>query len=248
SRLTRRKVTVALSGDGGDEMFGGYDRYFSTLYDQARFRAGELPYPEWRPDLAYYSTRLLQFPERDIAILFGEMPPGLAAELAGLRQALLRETRPLGNCLRELDARDYLPGAVLSKVDRMSMRHSLEVRAPLLGIKVAEFAASLAEDSCFAPGRGKLVLKEVARRHLPAGWLERPKKGFGIPMRGWGDRNLLAVARSLLRPGENRLSQWLGQASIEAFLADQDRAPMTYRIWAVVVLESWLRTHPARPF
>ena len=247
SRLTRRTVKAALSGDGGDEMFGGYGRYFATLGDEARFQAGEQPYPVWRPDLAYYSSRVFTFTERDIAILFGGMPPGLDALVGSLRQGLLCDPRPLGNCLRELDARDYLPGAVLAKVDRMSMRQSLEVRAPLLGLRVAEFAARLPADACFGIGQGKLVLKEVARRYLPEDWLARPKKGFGIPMRGWGDRHLLERARALLRPGENRLAAWVGQANIDAFLADQDRAPMTYRIWAVVVLESWLRRHPGRP-
>ena len=247
SRLARRTVTVALSGDGGDEMFGGYGRYFATLRDEARFQAGELPYPQWRPDLAYYSSRIFCCTEPDVAKLFGQVPPGLGSLLNGLRQELLDAPPPLGNRLRELDARDYLPGAVLAKVDRMSMRQSLEVRAPLLGLRVAEFAARLPADACFGGGQGKLVLKEVAKRYLPEDWLARPKKGFGIPMRGWGDRHLLDRARALLRPGENRLAAWLGQANIDAFLAEQDRDPMTYRIWAVVVLESWLRRHPGRP-
>lgn len=247
SRLTRRRVTVALSGDGGDEMFGGYGRYFATLADEARWRAGELPHPEWRPDLAYYSSRMFTLTERDVGILFGGVPAGLAARLAGLRRELRQDGRPLGNRLREADARDYLPGAVLAKVDRMSMRHSLEVRAPLLGLRVAEFAARLPADACFGAGGGKLVLKEVARRYLPDEWLARPKKGFGIPMRGWGDRLLLERAHALLRPGDNRLAAWVGQANIDAFLADQSTAPMTYRLWAVVVLESWLRRHPGRP-
>lgn len=247
SRLARRHVTVALSGDGGDEMFGGYGRYFATLRDEARWRAGELPHPQWRPDLAYYSSRMFTFTERDIALLFGAVPPGLAAELDRLRQGLRTDSRPLGNLLREADARDYLPGAVLAKVDRMSMRHSLEVRAPLLGLRVAEFAARLPADACFGDGQGKLVLKEVARRYLPDDWLARPKKGFGIPMRGWSETRLLEQARTMLRPGGNRLAEWVGQAQVDAFLADQAQAPMTYRLWAVVVLESWLRHHPARP-
>jgi asparagine synthase (glutamine-hydrolysing) len=247
SRLARRHVTVALSGDGGDELFGGYTRYFATLNDERRWQAGELPYPEWRPDLGYYSSRLLVMPERDLELLFGAVPEAVAVYLAGRRDALRRDPRPLGDRMRDADAADYLPGAVLAKVDRMSMRHSLEVRAPLLGRDVARFAARLPSRAMFGDATGKLVLKEVAARYLPRDWLDRRKKGFGLPMRRWGEAAVLAAAETLLRPGESRLAEWIGDDALRRFLADQRANPMMYRLWSVVVLERWLRSHPARP-
>ena len=152
------------------------------------------------------------------------------------------------NVLREADARDYMPGAVLPKVDRMSMRHSLEVRSPLLGNEVAAFAATLAESECWdGHGGGKAVLKVVAKRYLPADWIERPKKGFGLPMRSWGDNAAIDLAKTWLAPGANRLSEWLGQAALDRFLAAQEGNPMLYHLWAVLILEGWLRSHPSRP-
>lgn len=238
--LARQHVTVALSGDGGDEMFGGYGRYFATLADEAA------PRPGWRPGPAYYSTRILLLTEPDFAQLFGAVPDGLAAMLAGLRDGIDADPRPLMNRLRESDAAHYLPGAVLAKVDRMTMNHSLEVRAPLLGNAVAEFAAGLAQDECWDGQAGKRVLKEVARRYVPAEWIDRPKRGFGLPMRGWGEDMALTVAGDLLAPG-CRLSHWLPQANIDAYLARQRQRPMMYHLWALMILESWLRHHPARP-
>jgi len=242
-RLARRRVTVALSGDGGDELFGGYGRYFSTLDDQRRAQAGGTGF---RPGTAYYSSRLLVMPDAALIAMLGAVPPRLAERLAALRQHLDSDPRPLGNLLREADAADYLPGAVLAKVDRMSMQHSLEVRAPLLGRRVAAFAAGLAEEECFRDGTGKAVLKAVARRYLPADWIDGRKLGFGLPMKGWAEAEVLAATEALLRPGECRLAEWLGRSALDTFLVFQRERRYVYQLWMVLVLESWLRGHPAR--
>jgi asparagine synthase (glutamine-hydrolysing) len=243
--FARERVTVALSGDGGDELFGGYNRYFDTL---AEAGDGDAPPPSgWTPGRAYLSDRILLAPEAVLADLFGAVPAGLAAELAAERRLLDRDDRPLLHRMRELDARHYMPGAVLPKVDRMSMQHSLEVRAPLLGIEVAAFAGRLAQADCYAAGQGKLVLKRVAERYVPRAWLDRPKRGFGLPMDGWGKAALLPAAAALLLAPESRLSGWIARPALERFLAAQQNCFSPYRVWALFVLETWLQTHPSKP-
>jgi asparagine synthase (glutamine-hydrolysing) len=242
SGFTRERVTVALSGDGGDELFGGYNRYFDTLAEEEQRTGG------WTPGRAYLSDRILVTPEAQLAELFGAVPDGLRQDLDAERRFLDQPDRPLIHRMRELDARHYLPGAVLAKVDRMSMQHSLEVRAPLLGLEVADFAARLAAEDCVQGNyRGKLVLKRVAERWVPREWLERKKRGFGLPMDGWGKAVLLPEAAALLTSAEARLPQWIARPALEAFLAAQERSFNPYRVWALFVLETWLRHHKAEP-
>jgi asparagine synthase (glutamine-hydrolysing) len=241
ARFARQRVTVALSGDGGDELFGGYNRYFDTLAEEAAQPGG------WTPGRAYLSDRILVMPEVLLAELFGTMPDGVTHDLAAERRLLEQPDQPLLHRMRDLDARHYLPGAVLAKVDRMSMQHALEVRAPLLGIEVAEFAARLAAEECVQQGRGKLVLKRLAERWVPRDWLDRPKRGFGLPMDGWGRDALLPEARALLLAPEARLPLWIARPALEAFFAAQERSFSPYRIWALFILETWLRSHKAEP-
>jgi asparagine synthase (glutamine-hydrolysing) len=247
SRHARQSVTVALSGDGGDEMFGGYGRYFVTVDEDDAKRAGEARYADWTAGENYVSSRLLVFLDGDIAALFGAVPPGLASRLCGLRQRLSTDRRPLINVLRELDAANYLPGAVLAKVDRMSMQHSLEVRAPLLGREVAAFAAGLAGQSCYGAGQGKLVLKRVTTRYLPESWVSRQKRGFGIPIELWDKAHLLPATRALLEDREARLPQWLDRARIGACLDRLEANFHAYQCWGIFILETWLRSHRAKP-
>jgi len=127
----------------------------------------------------------------------------------------------------------------------MSMQHSLEVRAPLLGIDVAKFAMTLAADDLYAPGRGKLVLKRLASRYLPNEWLEKPKRGFGLPVELWNAERLLPVLRDLLLANDCRLAQWVDRRLLNAYLASLEQAFHPYQAWALFILETWLRTHPA---
>jgi asparagine synthase (glutamine-hydrolysing) len=239
--FARERVTVALSGDGGDELFGGYNRYFDTLAEAAA------PRPGWTPGGAYLSDRILLGPDDVLAQLFGAVPPGLARDLAAERAFLDDPDWPLLHRMRELDARHYMPGAVLPKVDRMSMQHSLEVRAPLLGIDVAAFAAGLAVEDCWQPGMGKKVLKRVAERYVPREWLDRPKRGFGLPMDGWGKDALLPITSALLLEAGGRVQHWIARPALQRFLAEQERSFSPYRVWALFVLEIWLRHHPSVP-
>ncbi|WP_333670436.1 asparagine synthase (glutamine-hydrolyzing) [Elioraea tepidiphila] len=241
SRFTREAVTVALSGDGGDELFGGYGRYMATV-DEAT-EAARLRLPGFSPGAAYWSARLLVFPESELRALAGGVPAALADELATARAALDGDPRPLVHRLREADVRMYMPGAVLAKVDRMSMQWSLEVRAPLLGREVADFASRLAASECVRDGAGKHVLKEVARRYLPSPMIDRPKRGFGLPMGLWGAEALLPAARALLLSGPTCLAAWIPRDQLARYLDRMARDFSAYRVWALLVLEFWLRAH-----
>ncbi|MBI5849894.1 MAG: asparagine synthase (glutamine-hydrolyzing) [Planctomycetes bacterium] len=245
SKIAKERVTVCLSGDGGDEMFGGYGRYFATLQDEARdipgFDAGR-----W-----YYGSRMLIHLDEHLAELFGEVPPRTKALLGSLRRRLSREPGPLLHRMRAHDAAHYMPGAVLPKVDRMSMQHSLEVRTPFLSRELAAFCEQLAVDDLYRDTtlhgpQGKLVLKELAQRYIPRAWLDRKKMGFGVPTKtGWGKDALVSWLRELVLGSDAKLAAWIDKRGREAFVRRQDASFSFYQSWLVLVLELWLRNHDA---
>lgn len=243
AKLAREDVTVALSGDGGDEMFGGYGRYFlSREEDMAIAAGGARPWPQWTRGLSYYCSRFLTFGDGTLERAAGPLPESWRAEVQSWRDAIDADPRPMGAILREEDVRRYMPGAVLAKVDRMTMQHSLEVRAPLLGRAVADFAMGLSENDCFGQGLGKKVLRAVAERHVPRQILDRPKMGFGLPIAGWGSDVLRQEAAALLSGPACRLQDWVDIDRMRTYCAGEAN---TYQLWALLVLESWLRDHPA---
>ncbi len=244
SQFARTKVTVALSGDGGDELFGGYGRYLGTLEEQLVHQHGNLP--GWRPGETYYRERVAVADATVVGGLLGGMPSGEGTRLDALRahldgvptERLLRE-------MRRLDLADYMPGAVLPKVDRMSMACSLEVRTPFLNRALADFAARLPDAVLVQPGRGKLVLREVAYRHLPRELVDLPKQGFALPLSDWARGHLLAVAQASLGPA-SALRALVGGAGLDDFMVVQATPGRfsPYQLWGVLVLESWLRARP----
>lgn len=250
SKFARTHVTVALSGDGGDELFGGYGRYFTTLAEQgARFpfltRSSLGP---WSAGSAYLSSRLLLFTDSDLAALLGDVPLATAQLLAEWRAEISDGPGTLLSRMRRLDARTYMPGAVLPKVDRMSMQHSLEVRTPFLNRQVAAFASRLPDSSLYrrdfkGAGHGKLVLKEVAARFLPRQWLDRPKQGFGLPTQRWGEKAFLTTLRARLTANQTPLATIIDPRLLQRFLARQERSFSLYQTWSVLILDQWIRNH-----
>jgi asparagine synthase (glutamine-hydrolysing) len=244
SGLARQHVTVAIGGEGGDEMFGGYKRYFDTLENFAQYRQGHKP--GWTPGAGHYGPRLLVAEEPHIAALFGFIPQGLAAHINRLRADLDQARGSLLAAMRRTDVRNYLPGALLGKVDRMSMRHSLEVRTPYLSIEVARFAERLPDWTLVCAGRGKLILREIAHRYLPKNLVNLPKRGFGLPM-SWAHKKLFDIALSMLNDGDAQLASAFGPTAIKNFIASGVPSdPVSFsRLWTAAMLESWLRYHPA---
>jgi asparagine synthase (glutamine-hydrolysing) len=243
SRFARESVTVALSGDGGDEMFTGYGRYFATLDDERRHASD----PQWRAGATYYSNRILVSVEQHIEELFGGVPEGARQHLERLR-ATVDAGHPLFCALRASDVENYMPGAVLPKVDRMSMQHSLEVRTPFLNVELARFAERLPLGVMYEGGMGKKVLREIAYRYLPRTLIDLPKQGFGLPMSKWGRESLLEVCAQLVEGDDSRLRAAFGSRAIGRFMARQRDADgfSTYQVWTLAMLESWLRHHPAQ--
>lgn len=246
SEFTRRYVTVVLSGDGGDEMFGGYGRYFDTLADMAGgmdHRASEL----------YLGPRLTIFQPPDIVRFLGEVPAATQANIDRWSAQLDRTDRPLIHRMRNMDVKTYLPGAVLAKVDRMSMQHSLEVRCPLLDYDVARFAAALGESDVIEPapalnGRpgylGKRILKDLLARDLPREWVHRRKKGFGLPAGFWNGPALRTFAHDVLAGPSTCLANCLDHSKLKAWLREQEDPHQfsIYRLWPMLVLELWLQS------
>lgn len=255
SEFTRRHVTVALSGDGGDEMFGGYGRYLDVLRESTDPNRPD----GWTAGEAYLGPRWTIFQAPQIAAFFGGWLPPRASELLEAWGRLLsREDRTLLQRMRTLDATTYMPGSVLAKVDRMSMRYALEVRCPLLDPEIAAFAAALAHDDCCttatgpngAPAyAGKRILKDVLARHLPREWVDRRKRGFGLPADFWDGPGLRAFAADVLDSPSTRLRDVFEPTALKAWLATQQDPNFfsIYRLWPMLMLELWLRKRRPAP-
>ncbi len=268
SEMTRRRVTVALSGDGGDEAFAGYIRHrLATAAD----RLGPLPLAARPVARAVTATGLngrfarisrgltaasRSSHERYAAIMSHFDPvaierlcrPEFLAEAGGSRaawDAVLAPPKLSGvDRYLALDTATYLPGDLLLKVDRMSMAHALEVRSPLLDHHVQAYAAALPGDLKLRRGTTKWMLKQLAaRRGLPEHLVNRRKQGFGIPIGEWFRAELRPWIEDVLRDPATRARGYFDGAEIDRLLDEHidSRDNHTVRLWNLAMLEMWQR-------
>jgi asparagine synthase (glutamine-hydrolysing) len=287
SELARRHVTVSLSGDGGDEMFAGYDvfplarriRAVSSL-PRALLQAGRgvadlSRHVPWVP--GGKSLRRLRrgldvalLPERmqDFAIhqLFGEPEviglqtpegPSLALPLENVMTAEAPEERhwtPLRR-LMAIRTRFHLEADMLIKVDRMSMAHSLEVRAPFLDPEVADVAWSLPDDALLRDGVGKWAVRRAVSSMLPEVVFSHPKQGFAIPLHRYKNDAYRTLVRRLLvapqplhaliaRPALERLLSLVLEQQADTARLSVYRA--THQVWAMAQLFGWVERFRVR--
>ncbi len=267
SRIARRHVTVALGGDGGDELFAGYPTYpahvaaerlgpLRRLAPVGRRLAALLPVSHDNFSFDFKVKKLLLGldapPDERNAVWMGATPAALVDELVGAHHdvyaaARARYREGTGSHLEHVLYQDvglYMCHGVLAKVDRASMAASLEVRAPLLDTAVAEFAGALPIDWKLRRTTGKWILKRVARKLLPEGIVGRPKKGFGMPIARWLRDELGELLRDALLDGSSlAASGALDRAEVARLVDEHARGAIDHRqrLWALVVLELWRR-------
>ena len=247
-QYTKQFVTVALSGDGGDEMFGGYGRYRDTLQEQTNWAShflGSLKARKWAtPADGYLSTRWFIFQPKQVKELMGGQSPSIQDYLESWRRQLNDRSEPLMHRMRNLDVETYLPGAVLAKVDRMSMQVSLEVRCPLLDRAVAGFAQTVSAALCWQPPeQTKLILKRLAERYFPSQWMRRKKMGFGLPANAWSREEMLKLAEDSLLSSNGALAGLVDRPALVSLINRQSLPGQfsIYQIWPLLILELWLR-------
>ncbi len=260
SRLTRRHVTVALSGDGGDELFGGYDRYaklrqlFPLLalpqpLRNALARAGSLlPRGPLRnglahlraPDACGLAERITaHFDSDDLAAALGDdagRPPALFAET--FRAAPAHD--PLRRAMFA-DARVYMCDDILTKVDRASMSVALEVRVPILDHRVVRYAFALPDAFLRHGGLTKAPLRALLYRRVPQSLIERPKQGFAIPLHVLLERELREWSARHLAPARLREDGFFDPAGVGRLLAAAQRPEpvATTRLWFLLCFQRW---------
>lgn len=239
-RFARQHVKVAISGDGADELFGGYGRYFACLSDLGG-KLGSL-------GDEYYSSRILPFVEKDLLEVFSSLPLGLTRKLRSLRSELaLNGLSPI-DAMRQTDVQHYLPGAVLAKVDRMSMQHGLEVRTPFLNKDIAKFCEALPQSVLANSGEGKLLLKRIARRYLPSEIVDKKKRGFGLPGTKWGEQELLEFTRTQV-VASGAKAWWVDSKRLDDGLTEHSLKSTLhpYRMWSLLHLNGYIQHNSLQP-
>jgi len=263
-RMARKHVTVALSGDGGDELFGGYTRYLlMRKYERFDRLMGSLRTP------LFSVARRLPFSLRHRALLTRLMKPlpdiyrDWMSFFTPTWLESLAPLPPLGGSMPSsdgwrkhwerakdqafmarllyVDMKTYLPDDILTKVDRASMAVSLEARVPILDHKVVELAARIPFRYKINGDMTKFILKDMIRPWMPEGFLKRPKMGFGVPLVEWFRKELKDYVRDRLLSARARQRGLFDMKFVEELidLHQSGRTNVAALLWALLFLEEW---------
>jgi asparagine synthase (glutamine-hydrolysing) len=266
SELASQHVKMVLTGDGGDEMFGGYDRYLRLLKLESlgglrrpaaglmKLAGGVLPNPHGER-LARVGERLqLPFEQRylsGVAVMRSDIAHRLRAQAGGDDHFELPALREPGSDLGAgdsvldraiaIDLQSYLPDDILVKLDRMAMAASLEGRSPFLQPDLVDFALSLPDGYRVRDGRGKHLLREVAKQWLPPRAISKPKQGFAIPLADWFRGPLRGLAADTFASQAFRERGLVDARAATALLREhtEQRIDRSEALWQVLCLELW---------
>src|SRR5213594_688143 len=266
SKLASEHVTVVLSGDGGDELFAGYERY---LVERRERKMAQIPRPlrqaagfighvmrEGMKGRNFLRHLALNSPERyfDANVLFREFQKASLFDPDVYRRFSNADTTGvcrslLGNggmhwlsALQYMDIKSYLPNDILTKVDRMSMAHSIEARVPLLDHKLVEFAATIPPELKLRGETTKYIFKKAMEDILPHEILYRPKRGFAVPLARWFRGKLSPFMRDLLLSRSCSERGIFKRSYLERLIRMNDRGrPMDLQLWTLITFELWCR-------
>lgn len=260
SKMAKQQVTVALSGDGGDELFGGYNPYqfapkvwriVRRLPLQLRKLAVGLLAHGPIPNKLEKLLRVLPSADREAfydALMSHWQEPERVVIGAGVVPTVMNSPScwPRSDCFEHwmmaVDSKQYMSDDILTKVDRAAMANSLESRVPLLDHRVVEFAWQLPIHQKIRNGAGKWALREVLYRHVPREMIERPKKGFSIPLADWLRGPLNDWAESLLDEGRLKREGYFNAAPIRKLWIEHRNGTRdnALRLWSVLMFQAWL--------
>lgn len=269
SERTRQHVTVALTGDGGDELFAGYERFYAASLVES---LGKVPRSVWKlaagaldkipESTGYYSKskRLQRFARGASLPLTLAYFDWIRLFDADMTRALLQDSRlsddvagqdfsglfPGGQAsmrsVVEMNMRTYLPDDLLIKADRSSMAASLELRSPFLDHKLIEMTAAIPMNLKLNGKITKYILKEAAKGLLPENIIHRPKHGFGVPLGAWLRADITPV-RDVLLDDRARRHELFDRRAIEKLIAQHASGQRDHgqRLWTLLTLEWWHR-------
>ncbi len=272
-QLARERVTVALSGDGGDENFAGYRRYRWHMHEERLRRVlplgirkpvfaalGRLyPKLDWAPRVFRAKTTFEALARNSVEAYLHSVSltseeqrnamfsPALQRELQGYRavetfayHAQRSPTDDPLSLIQYLDMKTYLVGDILTKVDRASMAHALEVRVPLLDHKFVEWVSGLPVNYKLRGQEGKYILKKALEPHLPRDVLYRPKMGFGVPLGKWFRGPLRQRLRESLLEGGLAQTGLFNQRYLEKLVDDHQSGLREYSapLWALMMFQA----------
>lgn len=260
SRMAKQHVTVALSGDGGDELFGGYNPYqfaprvWSTLQRlplplrqiACRLLSG-LPLPDKLEKLLrvlpvkdkeqFYQILMSHWDNPWQLVIGGNEYPTLINSTAQWPK-----TDSFEHWMMAMDAGQYMIDDILVKVDRAAMANSLETRVPLLDHRVVELAWKLPLHMKIRGGVGKWVLREILYRHVPREMIERPKKGFSVPLGQWLRGPLRDWAEALLNKERLEQEGYFNSVVVRRVWSDhlQGKRDHARKLWSILMFQAWL--------
>jgi len=268
SRFAREQVTVSLSGDGGDELFGGYSTYKIALSLWKLF--SNLPLPLRK--IAKNQLVKFQFSRRTQKFL--ELLDSQSPEM--LYMALISHWVDIGQIMEDVtesitvlndpsqwpttdhylqwmmavDTKMYLADDVLVKVDRAAMANSLETRVPMLDYRVVELACRIPLDQKMRAGSGKWALKEVLYQYVPRELIERPKRGFSIPLGAWLRGELRGWAETLLDESRLITDGYFNPVTVRQLwrIHLSGRMDCSSKLWGILMFQAWLFNQKSNPY
>jgi asparagine synthase (glutamine-hydrolysing) len=267
SKFAREFVTVVLSGDGGDELFAGYNNYMKALSVKNSLFSNGLLNPFWSilhrtlpsnvsgKGLSYFLSKkrsdlgayFCVMKKNERSSLFNDRTlngiGNYSSEADRIQMLNGSSSKDFVSRLEELDLLNYLPGDILTKVDRTSMQNSLETRVPLLDHEFAELSFKIPSELKMNNNEGKLIFKKMLSKYLPENVMKHKKQGFGVPISIWFKDDLKAYVNDRLLNKNALIYAHLNYSAVSKIIGDQNFGMRDFsgQIWAMLFLEEWLK-------